>query len=481
MAPLVPLAVLAAALAAFAGAYEWSTLPLTGLTLIAALAVGRRAFALPRATRLADLALAGAVAVVALQLVPLPPEFTARLSPRLARVAAALRVGPAPATAEWRPLTLDAAATRQALLVLASTILVFFTTRAALESGGIRRLCRGLAGLGAVLAIAAVIQRAATPGLVFGFWAPLDPGARPFGPFVNRNHFAAWMLLAVPVVAGYLVAHIRIHLADARTWRDRVHLFAASGGPLLAAAVMAMGLALLATLSRSALLGLGAAAVAAWLLSRGRRARNQPGAGTVLAVAGAALVVLLAFVDVDAWATRFDATLASSPTDRAAVWRESMPVVADFPIAGTGAGTYGFAMLVYQQSDRHAYFNQAHSHYLQVAVEGGALLLLCLMLGLAGLARAGRHALASDRSEVFWIRVGAAGSLVGIAVQSIWETALRMPADAYLCAVVAALLLHTRTNGGQGYEPSPAGGSNRRGDDGSGRRHRRGPRASRRR
>jgi hypothetical protein len=40
---------------------------------------------------------------------------------------------------------------------------------------------------------------------------------------------------------------------------------------------------------------------------------------------------------------------------------------------------------------------------------------------------------------MFWIRLGALAAIAGVLVQSIWETGLRMPANAMLLAVLAAL------------------------------------------
>ena len=69
------------------------------------------------------------------------------------------------------------------------------------------------------------------------------------------------------------------------------------------------------------------------------------------------------------------------------IWRETLPVVRDVWLAGTGAGTYQKAMMVYQQSERTVYFNQPHNHYLQVAAEGGLLLAGAVSLALAAFAR----------------------------------------------------------------------------------------------
>jgi O-antigen ligase len=96
-------------------------------------------------------------------------------------------------------------------------------------------------------------------------------------------------------------------------------------------------------------------------------------------------------------------------------------------------------MLVYQQADRTVFFNQAHNHYLQLAAEGGALLAVPVAVAAAALAVTIRRRLAADALPAFWIRLGATSSLVAVAVQSLWETGLRMPANAVLFAIVAAV------------------------------------------
>jgi hypothetical protein len=68
------------------------------------------------------------------------------------------------------------------------------------------------------------------------------------------------------------------------------------------------------------------------------------------------------------------------------------------------------------------------------------VLLLVPLLWLAiAFARDAAVRLARDRSPMFWIRLGALAAIAGVFVQSIWETGLRMPANAMLLAVLAAL------------------------------------------
>jgi ammonia channel protein AmtB len=91
-----------------------------------------------------------------------------------------------------------------------------------------------------------------------------------------------------------------------------------------------------------------------------------------------------------------------------------------------------------------AHFNNAHSHYVQLAAEGGLLVSLPAMAAVLLLARTGLKVIHAEKAEIFWIRIGAAAGLIGIAVQGIWEVPLVMPANAVLCGVLAGMLLHRR-------------------------------------
>ena len=118
-------------------------------------------------------------------------------------------------------------------------------------------------------------------------------------------------------------------------------------------------------------------------------------------------------------------------------------MVRDFWTAGVGAGAYERGMLVYQTSSRaDFYFNHAHSEYLQIASEGGLLLSvpMAVVFAVGAVGIAGR--LREDRSAAFWIRAGATSGLLAVAVQSVWETGLHLPANAVLFAILAAVALH---------------------------------------
>ena len=59
---------------------------------------------------------------------------------------------------------------------------------------------------------------------------------------------------------------------------------------------------------------------------------------------------------------------------RVPIWRDTAGIVRGFPVTGTGLNTYGMAMLAYQTHRPDVHVVEAHNDYLQLAAEGGLLL-----------------------------------------------------------------------------------------------------------
>lgn len=431
------------ALAALGGAYSWSAAPLLAGAVLAFLVARAQIGATP-STRSLDVLLAACCAVTALQMAGLPSALVSALSPRSAGIQELLALAPA---VDVRPLSIDAQRTRTGLMSMAAAVLIFWAARETFARGGLRLVSRTIAVCGMGTALVGLVQRVTAPKLLLWTWTPLDPGAQPFGPFVNRNHFATWLLMAASLTAGYLVAHVRSH-GLGRHGSGRLvarDLLADGGGLLLAGATGAMLLALLASVSRAAMLGLAASlAFGAWMALR------RTGHDRGVRLAGATLLVLLAGAVVtngDALASRLDASLANAEVGRPVIWRETLPVIGDFWLTGTGVGTYAQAMLRYQQTNTATLFNQAHNEYLQLVAEGGLLLAAPAFLVVVTWLRLARQRLRQEHRNAVWIRVGAAGGLLGLAVQSVFETGLRMPANALLCAILAAAVVYERRDG----------------------------------
>jgi O-antigen ligase len=422
---------------AFAGAYRWTVVPFIAGSALVALSVRPAIF---RARdRLLDLALVGCLAVTAAQLIPISPDVRASLSPSAAAVERSILLAMDPGAR--RALSLDPRSTGWGLAFGTALLLFFWSARTIFaRGGGLRLALRAIAWYGLALAAIAFVQRATTPGLIYGFWRPLTRASNPtpLGPFVNRNDIATWLLLACPLVFGYAVARL-----ESRRELDStadITSFADSRMVWLAGAVCLMMAALLASLSRSGLFG-GAAALFAFAVAARRRASAR-GVGWILVAAASLVAVAATYANLPALLQRISYTLPSNLGGRLTVWRETWPMARDFFLTGIGVGAFERGMLVYQQSTRLIFFNHAHNEYLQLLVEGGLLLGVPAALAVVAGSAEMRRRLAEDVTPVFWIRAGAISGLTAVAAQSVWDTGLRMPANAALFALVAAAALH---------------------------------------
>jgi len=377
--------------------------------------------------------------VAALQLVSLPASVRLQVSPASAAMDRTIRLNPPadPALGPPAPLAVDREGGVEWLIVAVTVVIYFWCARHIVASGQARHAVRSVAACGGVVAAIGLAQHIAAPRLLYGIWHPVSPSAEnPFGPFVNRNDMAAWMVMALPLVIGYLLARFDVRRRDGRL---NVETAFDATGVWTAVAVCAMAAVLAVTLSRSGLVA-GVAGAASILVLGGRRMEGPGRAGLVAGIAGIALVAA-AYANFSALMFRVGETMDNGLGGRREIWTLTWQMIRDFPIAGVGVGSFARAMTVYQPPHLFA-FNHAHNEYLQLAVEGGILMGIPALCAIAAAAASVASQLRWDRTPTFWIRAGAASALAAIAVQSVWETGLRMPANAVLCALCAAIAMH---------------------------------------
>lgn len=127
---------------------------------------------------------------------------------------------------------------------------------------------------------------------------------------------------------------------------------------------------------------------------------------------------------------------------------DSVEIVRNFPLTGSGLDTYGTAMMVYQTGNRALHFQEAHNDYLQVAAEGGLLMGVPVLLTIGIFVRDVRRRFreAPKQGTTYCLRVGALVGLISIGWQSLVEFSLQMPGNAAFFAVLAAIALHQSPN-----------------------------------
>lgn len=429
---------------AFGSVYGWAQWILAICVISAVIVTSRARSGAPTPSRVFLASLILPVLAGLVQLVPLSQETLTRWSPHtvdaLRELDVAFAVGLRPAHA----LSLSPSDTWAALGLYAMFALLMISVANFLSVSRARTLITGITVLGAIVALAGVAQQAVFGHKVYGFWTPLM-GTTPFGPFINKNHFAGWMLMAVPLTLGLSLDKIA-HLFDDRdvTWRERFIWLSsreASQWMLPFAAVLLMTFALVLSLSRSGIVALAIGMLGfVWLSIRARLSRIRKVAVTsclLLVICGA-----VAWAGVDRLADRFGELDNRTVSYREGAWADARRVAGLFPFTGTGLNTYGTSTLIFQQHDLARHYREAHSDYLQLAAEGGLLLGLPVLLCIVLFLREVRSSSGDDAERGFhWIRSGAIVGLAAIGLQEAVEFSLQMPGNAVLFAVVCGIAI----------------------------------------
>jgi O-antigen ligase len=435
----------------FGAVYPWGYWSMAALALISTAAGFSVNVTSPTAVRSAPVLSHGfvatlglAVAAVAVQLVPLPLAIVTRLNANaidlMSRLDLAFALRPGP-----HALSVWPSDTSIAFGILTSLVLFLIGTARLLSVTGARRLVEMILVTGVVLAIVAMAQKPLYAGKIYGFWTPQGNG-NPFGPFVNRNHFAGWMLMAIPVALGYLCARIARAMHGVKPdWHNRLlWLSSPSASTLIMAAsgIAIMGLSLVLTLSRSGIASMAVTlAIGGWFALRRLEDRSWR-----LIALGCLFVfgmLVLSWVGLDTILRRFAEADWAQANGRSGAWADARATFRLNWLTGTGLNTYQVANLIYQRHDMDFFMNAAHNDYLELAADGGVMLIVPALLCVFFFIRDVRRRFREDGlSSSYWLRAGAVTGLIAIALQETVEFSLQIPGNAALFAVVCAIALH---------------------------------------
>lgn len=309
---------------------------------------------------------AGMLALIALQLVPLPPAIYANLAGRGPLLTALLLAGE---QRTWRPLSLDPDATRLAAEALLVPLTLLASTLQA-DRATIHLALRAIAGLAVASALLGLVQIGNTRLLLY----QLPPFGLPVGFFANRNHQADLLLCGIVVL---------ILLAPAAIGRSTTLLLA------LAGVVALLALTILATGSRAGVALLLPTLALAWLARRTPARRGLP----LLVVAGPAAAVA-AGIAAARLLPQLAARFAEGPEQRLLFWPDVVYAIGLHLPWGSGLGTFDLVFRAAERLDNIAplYVNHAHSDYLELLLETGVLCVPLLIGFLAWFAHMGRRA-----------------------------------------------------------------------------------------
>jgi len=251
--------------------------------------------------------------------------------------------------------------TRVELLLLSAELIILFL---AVQAFRTLEDWRGFVWFGMffgfVVSLFAILQHLTSNGKIY-WLREVTYGGLPFGPYVNRNHFAGFVELILPLALVPLVL--------GRVRRERrlvVGVFA----------ILPIG-ALFLSASRGGIVSFGVELGVIGLVIISRRAigKHLPTAAAVLL--GAAL--LISWLGVSQVLQRFSSVQSLEVTagKRASMRRDTWRIFLDHPFAGTGLGTLQIVYPAYETLYDAKIVNHTHNDYLEALAETGLLGGLC--------------------------------------------------------------------------------------------------------
>lgn len=385
----------------------------------------------------AFLALFAAVALI--QLLPLSPGAIKSLSPKTYLMFDRLIVGFGNAP---RPLSVYPHATQTALIKFLSYAGIFFLITSEIRDGSrLRRIVVALAVAGFAEALYGLYGYFSKDYLILGF-AKTTGFDSATGTYLNRNHFSGYLGIVVFMSIGYLLGRLS-EGAPGRGLRaaDFMRSPRAAEGGLLLVMVVTMILGIVFSLSRMGVLSfLAALFVVFFLTALGGR---KKAAFALAAVVALAVIVAFSY-GLEPLEERFDFLKHEDmKRGRLALWERSLLLAGDFPLTGTGLGTFEQAFQLYkgrQLAEGLSVITHAHNDYLQLFAEaglpGGAILLSGGAFFLLLLLRK-----RSLRTDAFsrGLSAGGIGAMTYIALHSVTDFNMHMPANAMTFSIAAAL------------------------------------------
>ena len=376
--------------------------------------------------------------LVLLQLVPLPPALLQVASPGSFAFYSNQLL--APPLSAWKPVSVSPPDTLRGLAFLAAfTLLAIAVFREFGDGRWRRRLLHTVVLTGLALTVIALLQAVSSePRRLYGLWQPRWDWAV-FGPYVNRNHFAGYLVMAAGLAVGMaLEALARLRAA----WTTRRHGFLLLGeaeGLALAragAVVMVIVAGLVASQSRGGVSAFAFAMLGVLLLIASGGAASPGAAGRRFTALAVLLLVGLGVGWIGLGGVLQAFEVRGIRGSRLDLWSDMLPMVRHFPLFGVGWNAFATAYPWYQTIWKTEWIGEAHNDYLQALLDGGVLG-LALVLGLVAIVF--RAALARARRTP--VDLGLLGALLGLALHELVDFNGQIPANAATGIALAALAL----------------------------------------
>jgi O-antigen ligase len=382
--------------------------------------------------------------LVLFQTIPLPVRLMSWLSP--VRLFPLLQAALAPGATHWVTLSLYPHDTLLGFFKLVAYLAAFVLAAYAFEAReGKDVLARGLIVLGSLEAAYGMVQYLTGYQKIFGYTKQFYT-ADATGTYINHNHFAGFLELVIPFAAMMVFYNLQSMTADGVPERRRLR-GVRYPRPLRARTffyafiVILLLIAVIFSRSRMGIFSVFVSLILMGFLGRLGGGTRAWMAITLLVIAGSMTYAI--WIGLNPVITRFESLTPTALEDsfgRPAMWKQASGMIKDYPLVGTGLGTFGIAFRRYQTSGLDLFIDHAHNDYLEVTTDTGILGMVLLFIPIIGLLVKMILAYGGARSAYRRsVLLACIGSTTALLVHSAGDFNLQIPANALLFAVILGI------------------------------------------
>ena len=269
----------------------------------------------------------------------------------------------------WSSVSIYTYATKSEIFKFLTYVCVFFLVANNIkEKRQIEHLAITIIIVGFFMAILGIIQGISHKNV----WFPqLTQAGHSFGPYVNKNHFAGYMEMCIPLSLGFLTAYFT-HFRKEH-WRKLIEK-----EPQIAKFILLTFVTI--TLVGSLFFSLSRGGIVSFLLSMVFLLdlfliRKENKGIKILIVFLTVSAIFLIWLGIDPIIARLSSLLTPYETimPRGKVWEDSYQIIKDFPILGTGLGTYQYIFPKYKNKTGIGLYEHAHNDYIEYLSDTGIL------------------------------------------------------------------------------------------------------------
>jgi len=280
---------------------------------------------------------------------------------------------------------------------------------------------------------------------LIGIYQSIYLGELSTGTYINRNHFAGFIELTVFLLIGYSLAQRNYELDkhDNKSYfKDLLSSDRIFKQITLILVISFVAIALFTSQSRMAIFSFLATAVLMYLLIR-RYSRESPAERIIIAFGIFMTLCYVFFISFYPIIRRFVETIGEAP-GRTHIWKDSLRIVYDFPIFGTGLDTFRYIYPKYKTLEIASRINFAHNDYIQLLVETGIIGFVLILIPLYILIRVSLQKISFyiSNKDYFaaYIRLGALCGIFSILIHSLVDFNLHIPANAIYFSLLIGII-----------------------------------------